>query len=96
MLRLRLDSMPCAYGSCKGLEYKQAIADYMLVGGKIPVIPRYALGVWFTRWYDFNNVGVKRLVNKYAEKALPLDVYVTDMNWHKKDNWGGEGCGCIA
>ena len=61
-----------------GLDFKKAIADYMLVGGKVPVIPRYSLGVWFTRWYDFNNMGVKRLVNKYVEKALPLDVYVTN------------------
>jgi hypothetical protein len=26
---------------------------------------------------------------RYVERNLPLDVYVTDMNWHKKDNWGG-------
>ena len=43
------------------------------------MVPRYTLGVWFTRWFDFNNFGVKRLVNKYRQKNLPLDVYVTGM-----------------
>ena len=72
-----------------GHDYKQAVKDYTKVGGAVPLVPRYALGVWFTRWYDFNNYGVKRLVDKFRERTLPLDVYVTDMNWHKKDNWGG-------
>jgi len=72
-----------------GHDYKQAVKDYTKVGGAVPLVPRYSLGVWFTRWYDFNNVGVKRLVEQFRERTLPLDVYVTDMNWHKKDNWGG-------
>jgi alpha-glucosidase (family GH31 glycosyl hydrolase) len=72
-----------------GHEYARAIHDYTLVGGRVPLIPRYALGVWFTQWYDFNNANTKELVYKFRERSLPLDVYVTDMNWHQKDDWGG-------
>jgi hypothetical protein len=72
-----------------GHEYAKAVSDYTRVGGRAPLIPRYALGVWFTQWYDFNNAATKALVSKFQERSLPLDVYVTDMNWHQKDAWGG-------
>jgi alpha-glucosidase (family GH31 glycosyl hydrolase) len=72
-----------------GHDYTKAIADYTLVGGRVPLVPRYALGVWFTQWYDFNNANTKALVYKFRERSLPLDVYVSDMNWHKKDDSGG-------
>ena len=33
------------------LNYTQALQDYSYIGGKIPVFPRYAHGVWWTRWF---------------------------------------------
>jgi hypothetical protein len=38
-----------------GYNYKQAISDYATVGGVIALVPRYAHGVWWTRWFDFDN-----------------------------------------
>lgn len=54
------------------------------VGGKIAMVPRYITGLWFTRWYDLNNIDVKKIVSEYRNRALPLDVFVLDMNWHTK------------
>jgi alpha-glucosidase (family GH31 glycosyl hydrolase) len=30
-------------------EYVDALADYMAIGGRVAMVPRYALGVWWTR-----------------------------------------------
>ena len=73
-----------------GHDYKAALRDYSSVGGRIPLLPRYALGVWFSRWYDYSPTDVLTdVVEAYEERSLPLDVLVLDMNWHTKHNWTG-------
>ena len=49
----------------------------------------YALGVWFSRWYDYTTEEAARIVQDYELRTLPLDVLVLDMNWHTKNDWTG-------
>ncbi|EGD79621.1 hypothetical protein PTSG_13053 [Salpingoeca rosetta] len=72
-----------------GSDYTGALADFIKIGGRIPMVPRYATGVWFTRWYDLNNVDVRKYIQDYSDRGFPLDVFVLDMNWHTKYHWGG-------
>ena len=39
-----------------GRDYKGALGDFVKVGGAVAMPPRHAMGVWFTRWYDFTQV----------------------------------------
>lgn len=71
-----------------GHNYKQALSDFVAIGGRIPIVPRYATGIWWTRWFDFNNWDVKKIVADYESRSLPLDVFVLDMDWHKKKTIG--------
>jgi len=50
----------------------------------VPLLPRYALGVWWTRWFDYSNTDVRKVVEDYESRSIPLDVVVLDMNWHVK------------
>jgi len=52
-------------------------------------LPKYALGVWFSRWYDYTPSNIVDTVKKYEQHFLPLDVVVLDMNWHTKERWTG-------
>ena len=72
-----------------GHAYTQALKDYSVVGGSIPVFPRYSSGVWWTRWYDFTAQDSKRIVDDYNSRGIPLDVFIWDMDWHKKNDWTG-------
>ena len=72
-----------------GFEFKQALMDYSLIGGKIPMPSKFMFGVLWTRWYDFDSLDLKALVKGFTVRGLPLDVLVLDMNWHKKPWWGG-------
>jgi len=72
-----------------GHDFKGAIADLTAVGGKVPLLPRRNLGVWFTRWYDYDAQDVREIVSDFAQRSLPLDVLVLDMNWHTKEGWTG-------
>ena len=72
-----------------GLDFKAALSDYSLLGGQAPIPPRYALGVWFTRWINYNGGDMDAIVKEYSERSIPLDVFVLDMNWHLKNSWTG-------
>jgi hypothetical protein len=72
-----------------GPHYRQALADYTLLAGKVPMVHRAMLGSWYTRWYDFDNADIKRLVGIHEAQGLPLDLLVLDMNWHRKNSWTG-------
>jgi len=55
----------------------------------MPLVPRSALGIWFTRWVPYNQQNVDAILNEYMLRNLPMDIFVLDMNWHKKDGWTG-------
>ena len=39
-----------------GHDYRTAIYDFTRVAGKVPVPPRYAFGVFFSRWWAYNSL----------------------------------------
>jgi alpha-glucosidase len=59
-----------------GHNYRGALMDFGLVSGKPALPPRAALGVWFTRWFDYANVDVRDIVEAYNSRDIPLDVLV--------------------
>ncbi|RHY58693.1 hypothetical protein DYB34_001886 [Aphanomyces astaci] len=65
-----------------GLEFKQALHDFTLVAGKIPLPPKFAFGVFYSRWWAYNDVDIDGISHEYATRSIPLDVVVLDMDWH--------------
>jgi len=53
------------------------------------MLPRHALGIHYTRWYNFDNADIAKVVDDHASRALPLDNIVFDMDWHMKNSWTG-------
>ena len=62
-----------------GSDYKGAVRALSSLTGKAALAPRYALGVWWTRWFDLGHDDVLELLDRFEEHALPLDVFVLDM-----------------
>ncbi len=65
-----------------GHDYKQALADYTRVAGKIPLPPRFAFGTWWSRYWAYTDTEFTELVRGFQEHDIPLDVLVIDMDWH--------------
>lgn len=65
-----------------GDHYKKALFDFTQVAGKISLPPKYAFGVWYSRYWAYTEAEMKDIVNGYAKNNLPLDVLVIDMDWH--------------
>eukprot|EP00392_Amoebophrya_sp_AT5.2_P000689 g690.t1 len=72
-----------------GRDFAGALSAFRTLSGAAPMPPRYAFGVWFTRWYDFDDENVRDMVAKFENSNVPLDVWIFDMNWHKFGDWGG-------
>ncbi|MGD9047271.1 MAG: glycoside hydrolase family 31 protein [Anaerolineae bacterium] len=72
-----------------GHDYKAALAEYTRFGGRIPLIPRYALGAWWSRYWAYSDQDLKDLVGEFEAHDLPLDVLVVDMDWHTPHSWTG-------
>jgi alpha-glucosidase len=72
-----------------GHDYKEALADYTRFGGPVPLIPRFVLGAWWSRFWAYSAQDLQGLVRDFAHHDLPLDVLVVDMDWHTPHAWTG-------
>ena len=72
-----------------GHDYKAALAEYTRFGGPVPLIPRYLLGAWWSRYWAYSDQDLKELVGQFEDHDLPLDVLVVDMDWHTPHSWTG-------
>jgi hypothetical protein len=75
-----------------GQEYKKALKDFVSIGGEIPIPPKYAFGVWYSKYWNYSDTEYRDLVQEYVDHRLPLDVLVIDMDWHITE---GDGPGWI-
>lgn len=76
-----------------GHNYKQALKDFTVFAGKVPLPPRYAFGYWWSRYWSYSDKELRDLVKKFDQYDIPIDVLVIDMDWHYtepgKGNWTG-------
>lgn len=72
-----------AYGN----DFKGALTDFVTVFGRIPMVPRWAFGFWYSRWYAYTDKEILDLVRRYRKEDIPIDVMIIDTDWRK--GWGG-------
>ena len=63
-------------------DFKQALYDYFKMTGAPALIPRYALGNWWSRNYAYDDQGIKDLIRKFERKKIPISVMLFDNDWH--------------
>jgi alpha-glucosidase (family GH31 glycosyl hydrolase) len=65
-----------------GHDYPQALYEFTRLGGSIPLPPRYMFGIFFSRYWAYAEYEERQIVSEYIQHDIPLDVLVTDMDWH--------------
>ncbi|WP_408070764.1 TIM-barrel domain-containing protein [Butyrivibrio sp. JL13D10] len=68
-----------------GEDYYGGLKDFYRLSGKTPMIPRYALGNWWSRYYRYTEESYNEVLNKFEQEEIPLSVAVIDMDWHLTD-----------
>ena len=49
------------------------------------MVPRYALGNWWSRYYKYTEKTYKELMERFEQEQIPFSVAVIDMDWHLVD-----------
>ena len=66
-------------------DFKQALLDYYKMTGFPELIPRYALGNWWSKNIDYNEQTVKELIRRFEKKKIPLSILLLDNDWHYRN-----------
>ena len=63
-------------------HHLECLHDFLELSGKIPMLPRYALGNWWSRYHKYDDKEYLAVIRKFREKGIPLTVACMDMDWH--------------
>jgi len=69
-------------------QYQEALKDYITLFGPSPLLPRYSMGLWYSRYPTFDEKGLRKVIEDFEQHNLPLDLLVVDLEWHKR-GWFG-------
>lgn len=68
-----------------GHDYAAALTDFARVAGPAPLLPRWALGNWWSRYWAYSADELLALMDDFAAHETPLAVCIVDMDWHITD-----------
>ena len=77
----------CSDGYCfaYGHDYRQQLKDFFRLTGPVPLIPKFALGNWWSRYKAYTQEEYRALMQTFIDKKLPVTVATIDMDWHWTD-----------
>ncbi|WP_456823290.1 TIM-barrel domain-containing protein [Cellulomonas sp. P5_E12] len=77
----RTDLYVFAYGH----DHRAALEAFYAVSGPTPLLPRFALGNWWSRFHRYTADSYAALLDRFDAEGLPFSVAVIDMDWHLTD-----------
>ena len=77
-----------------GHDYRRCLRDFFRLTGPVPLIPKYALGNWWSRYKAYTQQEYRELMQQFMDRKLPVTVATIDMDWHWTDvlqRFGADG-----
>lgn len=68
-----------------GHDAPAALRDFHALTGPAPLLPRWALGNWWSRYHAYSADEYLALMDRFEHEGLPFSVAVLDMDWHWVD-----------
>ncbi|KAF1967014.1 hypothetical protein BU23DRAFT_559686 [Bimuria novae-zelandiae CBS 107.79] len=65
-----------------GHDYREAMRAYFAVSGSQPLLPRFAMGNWWSRYHRYDEKEYLKLHDQLDKDDVPMNVAVVDMDWH--------------
>ena len=65
-----------------GHDYVGCLQDYFKVTGNVPLVPRWILGNWWSRYWEYTQDSLTKLMQEFKDRDVPLSVCIIDMDWH--------------
>ncbi len=73
-----------------GTDYRGAVCALYALTGSTPLLPRFALGNWWSRYHAYTDEEYLRVLAAFEERGVPLSVATVDMDWHYSNDWEEE------
>ena len=67
-------------------DYRAAVNALYSISGKVPMLPRFAFGNWWSRYYAYSDKEYLHLMKEFEKRDIPLTVATLDMDWHYSAN----------
>ena len=74
-----------------GNDYQACLQDFYKISGRVPLIPRYALGNWWSKFWNYTEEEMKELLENFRKRGIPLSVFIIDIDWHLREIPGEYG-----
>ncbi len=70
------------YAFAYGKDYRETIRAFYKISSPVPIVPRFALGVWWSRYHAYTQKEYLDLIAHFKKENIPLTVATIDMDWH--------------
>ena len=57
-----------------GKNYRDAVKALYMITGQTPLVPKFALGNWWSRYHAYTDKEYLRLLNRFEERDIPLTL----------------------
>ena len=68
-----------------GRDYSRQLKDFYRLTGRTPLIPKFALGNWWSRYKAYTQEEYRDLMQKFMDRKIPITVATIDIDWHWTD-----------
>lgn len=65
-----------------GDGYLNGLMEFYALCGYTPLLPKFALGNWWSRYHAYSDKEYIALMDKFADRDIPFTVATIDMDWH--------------
>ncbi len=66
-------------------DFGLCLKDYFTLTGMPPLLPRYALGIWWNKDVIYSFEDSKKLLQAFNSHEIPISVFLLNEFWHLKD-----------
>ena len=63
-------------------DFNFCLKDYFYLTGNPPLLPRYALGNWWSKNYNYSTNSLNKLFDRFKKEEIPISVLLLDKDWH--------------
>lgn len=68
-----------------GKDYRATMDAFYSISSPTPLVPRFALGVWWSRYHAYTQDEYLNLMDRFIKEEVPITVATVDMDWHWVD-----------
>lgn len=68
-----------------GKDIELCLKDYFMLTGNPALLPRYALGNWWSRNSAYEDESLDKLIDKFDRHQIPLSIVLLNHDWHIRE-----------